>query len=133
MSFYGMLTHTCTVQRNTARRSDRGGVRAKWAGNATGVRMRLEPRAGALGIGRAQLDTWGQEIEFDYVGWFQASVDLQPAAAGGAKDRIVDLKNRRTGTTDTATVYEVAAVRDIEGRRRGYRLALLVSRARSKT
>ena len=120
MSLLGMLTHTCTVQRSTAKMSTRRATRRTWANHTTGVRFKLSPRGGEAGR-----QEFGQEVEYDFVGYFQAGTALRPTKKGEPIDRLVDVKPLRTGSADTTMAYEVVAGKQHNVRRRGLQIAAL--------
>lgn len=102
MSIRCLMDHTVTVQENTPVKSSTGHVKAGWANKTTGVCCTIQARASD-----SRYESYGIEVDFDYVGYFLPDVDLLPTNAEGPRDRVVD--------TD-GNAFEVVWVRDITGR-----------------
>ncbi len=105
MSFHGLLNKTCTIQRATATRSNRGRVSPTWADSSTGVKCAL---IALLGKDAMQAQGWG--IDADYKVLLPAGTDVRPepsdSSSGALPDRIaIDSVN-----------YLVKRVADVSGR-----------------
>ncbi len=105
MSYLGLLNKTCTIQRATATRSNRGRVSPSWADSSTGVKCSLASLSG-----RDAMQTQGWGIDADYKVFLPAGTDVRPepsdSSSGAMPDRIV------IGSVN----YIVKRVADIPGR-----------------
>jgi len=115
MSYLGLLNKTCTIQRATPTRDERGRVTPIWADSSTGVRCALVALSGTDAM---QAQGWG--IDADYKVYLPAGTDVRPepsdGSSGALPDRIV---------IDSVN-YLVKRVADISGR--GKTLAAWVKR-----
>lgn len=104
MSFRSLLTHRCTIERNTPANTD-GELRASWADNATDVPCLIQE-----GRGRVQGTQAGEGLQYDAIGFFLPDADIKPQGGDDRKDRI-------TVTTPVTNVkYLVEKVGDEAGR-----------------
>ena len=101
----GEHTHTCTIQRNTPTEDSTGFTSPGWANLATSVPCTLQPASGS-----SVRTERGEETDYTHRVFFLAGQSVRPGDAGGARDRLTSMTPIRTGTVDSATVYEVLRV-----------------------
>lgn len=93
MSFRSLLVNRCTIQRGTL--SNTHGVqKATYAEQATEVPCLIQEGAGRIVSTRG-----GEGLEFDAVGFFLPSQDIQPRGSDDLSDRVIVTKPTTPGTT----------------------------------
>ena len=94
MSSLNMMTHLCTIQRNTQSNVD-GVITPSWADHATSVPCLIQE-----GTGRLQQTTGGQGLFYDALLFLPPDSDVKPQAPDENNDRIImTLPARLTGIT----------------------------------
>lgn len=83
MSVTGLMSHRCTIKRNTAENVD-GIMKSSWASIATGVKCLIQEKAGRISAGPD-----GSNLEYDATCFLPSGTDIRPRALRDEQDQLI--------------------------------------------